>query len=127
MNAVPKPKGRPKNAKKKANHERAYGEKAAWIRAQDCCACQCDGNYDGKPQAAAHTASGGTGRKADASTLVALCQTRLSCITDEMVEGCHEQSHRIGVKTFEKKWGVDLKAKAADYEARWQTFVSAAP
>ena len=36
---APKKKGKPKNAKKKASHARAYGAKADWIRAQSCAVC----------------------------------------------------------------------------------------
>ena len=110
--------------RKAANHERAYGEKAEWIRAQTCCVC---GWY--APSEAAHIGSGGTGRKGDASTLLPLCGPRrfpYATYTDmagtyEMVnevEGCHAESHR-GIKTFEKAHGgISLKQKAAEYEAR---------
>ena len=62
------------NVKRKAaNHERAYGEKAAWIR--------------GFPY--------------------------------RFVESCHRELHRVGITTFEARHEVNLKARAAEFEARW--------
>lgn len=117
--APPKRKAPPakRNAKRaKANHERAYGDYAKWIRTLPCVACGVVGHSE-----AAHTASGGKGRKADASTLAPLCgphTARVYCLWDGigkamLIEGCHRQSHRIGIQTFEAKYHVDLKAIAA--------------
>jgi hypothetical protein len=103
-------------ARKKRNALRTYGEKAEWIRAQWCCACGIDGRSE-----AAHVGGGGTGYKGDSTMLVPLCGTRPTNqkLYGWYVEGCHAASHRIGIKTFEKKYNVDLKARAAEYEARW--------
>lgn len=72
-----------------------------WIAELGCLIC-------GQPAENAHTASGGTGRKADASTIVPLCN------------GHHHELHQHGAKTFGAHWGVDLKASAAWIEAKWQ-------
>lgn len=94
-----------KNVKRhKANHERSYGEKRAWITNWPCCLTTC---YQTTRSEAAHTEGGGMGRKAGSETLVPLCQLH------------HRESHR-GIKTFQAKYGIDLKALAAGYEARWQ-------
>ena len=47
-------------------------------------------------------ANGGTGLKPDDSTAVPLCDL------------AHTEIHNTGWQTFEKKWGVDLSAIAAD-------------
>jgi hypothetical protein len=105
------------NVKRKAaNHERAYGEKAAWIRELLCAVCA------NPAVIAAHVISGGMARKAGSDTLIPLCCTRVEfnpqTMTSCMVEGCHEESHR-GVKTFQKRHEVNLQALAAKYEAEW--------
>ncbi len=74
----------PVNRKRKAkNWERAYGSKAfvQWISRLPCWAC----NYAGQsPRQAAHTTTGGMGRKADAKTCIALCPA------------CHHKQHANG-------------------------------
>ena len=101
-----------KNVKRaKANHERAYGDKASWIRAQPCLVC----GYDVLPSHAAHVTSGGMGRKSDSTMLVPLCGMTMS-----LNPGCHADLHHAGVKTFEERHKVNLKTEAAKYEAEWQ-------
>lgn len=113
--AGPRKKPKPRNAKRaKANHERAYGEYAAHIRTLPCLVCKVVRSR----MEAAHSTTGGMGRKADASTLVPLCGNRFS--VGELIEGCHPRLHRVGVRTFEKAWGIDLKAIAASLWADWQ-------
>ena len=74
----------PVNRKRKAkNWARAYGSAAfvQWISRLPCWAC----NYAGpSPRQAAHTISGGMGRKADANTIIALCGV------------CHAKQHQSG-------------------------------
>ena len=36
-----------------------------------------------------------------------------------LLEGHHRESHR-GIKTFQRKYGIDLNAEAARIEAEWQ-------
>ncbi len=103
-----------RNAKRyKANHERAYGPYADYIRSLPCCVCGLEGYT-----VAAHTETGGKGRKADSSTLVPLCSSRIALL--KAIEGCHEESHR-GVQTFEQTYHVDLKAIAAALYAEFQS------
>jgi len=72
------------NAKRSArNWARAYGSKAfvGWISRLPCWAC----GYAGpSPRQAAHTITGGMGRKADANTIIALCNV------------CHAKQHQSG-------------------------------
>ena len=90
-------------ARTKAEQYRIYGspERQDFVRSLGCLIC-------GQPPELAHTSSGGTGRKADASTICPLCTAH------------HHELHQHGVKTFEAQWGVDLKASAAWIEAKWQ-------
>lgn len=87
----------------KTEQYRIYGspERQAFVRSLGCL-------IDGGPGELVHTATGGTGRKADASTLINLCRAH------------HHELHQHGAKTFETQWGVDLKASAAWIEAKWQ-------
>ena len=55
-----------------------------------------------------HVRTGGVGRKADAIWIVPLTVTE------------HDELHQYGQETFEKKYGVDLRALAAETAARWQ-------
>ena len=100
-----------KNARRsKANHERAYGEHARWIRTLPCVACGHRGSTE-----AAHTTTGGMGRKADANTLVPLCGPYVEWADPRPVthEGCHRELHARGIKTFEAKYGLSLAFHAA--------------
>lgn len=101
-------KVRPRNRKRQAaNHNRAYGceHRLDWIRHQPCSVCgrsPCDN---------AHTESGGTGRKADAKTVIPLCSG---------AKGCHRELHQVGVATFELEHRIRLKSVAVNVEATWQ-------
>jgi hypothetical protein len=69
--------------RKAANWERAYRSPAfvQWISRLPCWAC----NYAGpSPRQAAHTTTGGMGRRADANTVIALCGV------------CHARQHQSG-------------------------------
>lgn len=101
-NLPPRSELPPVNRKRRAaNFARSYGEHAEFIRQQPCCI--------GHPLCrmyrveAAHTESGGIGRKAHRRTLVPLCSLH------------HASLHNAGVLTFERVCNVDLKALAAQY------------
>lgn len=79
-----------------------------WIGTQPCVCCEVTGY-----SVAAHTTTGGMSRKADWTTIVPLCSNRYDA------EGCHEESHRIGVKSFAAKYKLDLPALAAQTVAEW--------
>ena len=87
----------------KAETYRIYGspERQAFVRSMGCHIC-------GAEPELAHTKSGGTGRKANADTICALCHSH------------HHELHTYGIKTFEKLYGIVLADIAAETEARWQ-------
>lgn len=101
--------------RKAANHERAYGAKRDWIVQFPCCAC----GYDGLPSDPAHVGNGGMSRKAGSESLVPLCKPHRSFVTDDMLEGCHRESHR-GIRSFEAFHVIHLAGVAKYYEAEWQ-------
>ena len=94
-------------ARKAKNWERAYGSKAfvQWISRLPCWAC----NYAGpSPRQAAHTTTGGMGRKADACTIIALCNV------------CHSKQHGGGWLAI----GMTDESKqraAAQTQAMWES------
>lgn len=105
-----KPKARSASEK-----QRIYGdaERIAWMKRQPCLVVGrpsypsvsehvCWGAIE-----CAHTENGGMGRKANADTIVPLCCT------------AHALLHSIGQRSFQVTYGVDLKASAASYRARW--------
>jgi hypothetical protein len=96
----------------------------AWIRDQACCVSKVstgelawrtmDEDFSGTTVRehyafidAAHVRARGAGGM-DHGNLVPL-EHRL-----------HMEQHRIGQRSFEGKYGVDLRALAADYESRWR-------
>jgi hypothetical protein len=87
----------------KVERERIYGspERQTFVRGLGCLICGAD------PQLA-HTATGGMGRKADAATIVPLCDLH------------HRELHQHGVSTFARRWGIDLTASAAWIEEQWR-------
>ena len=89
-------------ARTAAERLRIYGppERVEFVQNLGCIIC-------GQPAVNAHTATGGLSRKADYTTIANLCHAH------------HDESHR-GVKTFERKYGLDLKAVAASVEAAWR-------
>ena len=111
---VPKRSGRIKPKKRSAaERARIYGpaERREWIRTQPCIACGEVGFSEN-----AHTATEGMGRKAHYSMIVPLCGSLWS-----IVQNCHGELHRIGIKSFEEKYGVDLQKAAAETEAKWKS------
>lgn len=113
LTRTPMPRGRtrvkPVNAKRrKSEFARCYESRArvAWIKSLPCLARgqgYCGGDIQN-----AHTATGGTGRKADASTVVPLCLKH------------HAALHTIGARTFASIHRLDLAAEAARVEGLWQ-------
>lgn len=119
------------NPKRRAkNHARSYGEKRAWVVQQPCAVCGWSAG-DCDP---AHTSGdNGTGFKASSKHLAPLCPPRYANMHlkyfpgfPNLVEGCHRESHRIGVKSFEAKHNVSLVALAEKYEQLWQAYVGGA-
>lgn len=118
-----KSKPRARNAKRaKANHERAYGAKAKFIRALCCHFCGSAMNVE-----AAHCVTGGVGRKAASSTLIPMCGPSIyidfSSNQQTLREGCHRHQHRVGWPQFmieSSHKGADQNKIAAMYERNWQ-------
>lgn len=105
------------NRKRKAkNHRRAYGAHAAYIRSRPCCVCGVIGYTE-----AAHTTTGGMGRKAHRKHLVPLCgphniDSPAFPLLGVLYEGCHRKLHRVGAATFaELHRRVNLKKVAEQY------------
>lgn len=104
-------------ARKAKNSARAYGPKARreWLLSRPCIVCGVEGYTE-----QAHTRTGGTGRKADASTLIPLCgRDPLALSQMGLGLGCHGQLHRVGRSSFEKIHGVNLDVLAAATEKAW--------
>ena len=98
---------KPVNAKRKAkNWDRAYRSPAfvRWISRLPCWAC----NYAGpSPRQAAHTTTGGMGRKADANTVISLCGV------------CHAKQHSQGWLSIGMSDESRQRA-AAQTQAMWE-------
>ena len=78
----------------------------AWVRGHECSATGFN-NCGGRMEAhhVRRGADGGTGRKPGDDRCVPLCATH------------HEEFHRLGHDTFERKYGIDLDAIA---KALWK-------
>ncbi len=74
-----------------------------WVRGQGCLIhdSRCSSVWD-----VAHVVSRGAGG-ADRDNVVCLCRHH------------HEEQHRIGIKSFEQRYGVDLRRVAQDL---WDTY-----
>jgi hypothetical protein len=84
-------------ARRKSEWQRCYGskERVAWVKSRPSVA-------SGKgPCVNAHTRSDGAGRKADACWIVPLTDAE------------HRELHRIGVASFEARYGINLEFMAA--------------
>ena len=109
----PVPKSNP--ARKAKRYEAAYGLKGQWIRGLPCC---CSGRRTGDlirqgavrgvmvVVVAAHFPSRGAG--GDSQNLVPLA------------DHLHRWAHDHGERALEKRFGVNFREFAAQYEARWQ-------
>lgn len=108
---------KPVNKERRAkNLERSYGppSRRAWISAQPCRACTmgpCDNAHVGGVAEGA-----GTGHKSGAEWVIPLCKGP---------HGCHAILHKIGVASFERQSGIDLKAEAVKVEAAWAAHTGA--
>jgi len=74
----------------------------AWVRKHGCCVPDCNG----MPIEAAHVrmgTNGGTGIKPDDRWVVSLCMAH------------HRKQHTLGESEFEKIYGLDMKALAAEF------------
>ena len=91
--------------RRKKNHARAYGSPAFlnWIHRLPCWAC---GYHGPTPRQAAHTTTGGMGRKADANTVIALCVV------------CHAKQHQGGWL----KVGMTKESAKAAAEQTWRNW-----
>lgn len=75
-----------------------------WVRSSWACCIFDKHECDGRNHAhhCREGANGGTGMKPDDSTVVPLC------------ERAHEEIHRIGWKSFESKYRIDLSKEAQE-------------
>ncbi len=102
-----------KKSRSASEFARIYGSRArvAWVKTLGCvvsnpvCATQPIDN--------AHTRTGGTSRKANAETIAPICRWH------------HRELHRIGQRSFEQKYYLNLASEAAQTEREWQNFVAA--
>ncbi len=94
-------------SRSKQESYRIYGspERQDFVRSLGCIVC-------GQEPQLCHSATGGMGRKADYTTIYPACHSH------------HAEQHQMGVKSFEAKYGLDLKAVAAHVEVMWQRKVS---
>lgn len=91
--------------RRKANFARAYNSPAfvRWISRLPCYAC----NYAGpSPRQAAHSVTGGMGRKADACTVLPLCGV------------CHSRQHTLGLLAI----GMTRETAKAAAETTWRNW-----
>lgn len=90
-----------KRARKKARVDAQYGEHAEWVRTLPCFVCEKHGYSRQLARTVAAHAGRTKGAGGKAKDLVDLC-------------GFHELNwHWLGWETFDKKHGVDCKARAA--------------
>lgn len=110
--------GKPRRKKREAEETaRIYGPQQFrdWLHRQCCSVCAWQGNTE-----QAHAATGGMGRKASWTASLPLCGPHPTLYGGHgIVEGCHRESHRTGVKSFEAKHGVNLIALAAKTRANY--------
>lgn len=104
---VPKPKVRKQKKRFAAKRDPQY---CAWIREQDCLVTRRDpdGTYPAySPIQVCHVTSRGAGGH-DRGNVVPLCLWH------------HAKQHSMGTKSFERVYGVDLKAHALALEYRYR-------
>ena len=95
-----------KRSRSAAEFKRIYGSKARveWVKSRPCVVRACTRF----PSENAHVEGDGIGRKADADKIAPMCH------------GHHRLLHSWGVSTFQRVFGLDLNALAAQVEAAWQ-------
>ena len=102
-------------ARKAENHARAYGpaERRAFVSSLPCLVAMAIGDVRrcAGRVVNAHVKSGGASRKADAEFTVPLCWSH------------HCEQHN-GVKTFERRYGLDLQRAAKFTDAAWRCHVA---
>jgi len=79
--------------------EKQYGEEAALVREMKCFVCELDHRRQTTRTEAAHVRSRGAG--GTSKDLIPLCTAH------------HGLLHRLGIKTFEEAFGVNLREGAA--------------
>jgi hypothetical protein len=85
----------------KAEKPRRSPAHRAWVRGHACSAC---GSQSGIECAHVRTGTdGGVGIKPSDRWCISLCKE------------CHVRQHRIGERTFEVAWGIDMKALAEEF------------
>jgi hypothetical protein len=97
---------RKSNPKRKLERfARAYGSpgRVAWVRSLACVGDGCR-----EPSEAAHLRSRGAGGTAD--DLFPACRSH------------HSEQHRIGMREFQARHGIDLSGVAAAVALRWRAF-----
>lgn len=82
-----------------------------WIKAQHCCVAKKFVHSEAIENV--HIKTGGAGRKADASFVVAMCSRH------------HAFLHSMGRETFERFYSIDLDTEAAITKSRWLAFSGA--
>lgn len=97
-------------ARQAKNLERAHGPVARreWIRSLPSVVSGLG------PCENVHVCTGGVSRKADARFVVPLTSAE------------HRELHQSGIKTFQAKYGVDLKREAELTDAKWRAHATAA-
>ena len=98
-------------ARKNREWLRAYGskERVQWVQAQPCCVTAYYAIHRDLIDNV-HIETGGTGRKADADSVVAMCRDH------------HRFLHTVGRETFEKSYGLKLADDARKLKKRWLEF-----
>ena len=97
------PRLKPKLPRERVN--RSCPGHRAWVRRHDCCVCGCRRG----PIECAHVRSGtdgGAGLKPSDKWTISLCEFH------------HREQHRIGEKTFGRKYELDLVALAKEFASR---------
>lgn len=87
-----------------------------FVRSRECSIPGCEG----RPIEAAHVRTGtdgGMSVKPGDQWAISLCAGRWSDQGWNWVEGHHAEQHRIGEQAFEKKYGIDMKARAREFAA----------
>lgn len=107
------PNGRPSPSTKKRKADRKASEFARCFHSEERVEfvkrlrCVVPGCLDRRIENC-HAVGGGTSRKAGYEEIYPGCH------------GHHKEEHRIGKRSFEKKYGIDLRAEARGTEASWR-------
>jgi hypothetical protein len=97
---------RPRRKRKKVDFDRIYGgvERVLWIQRQPCV---ITGEF---PCVTVHVKGGGVSRKADYRWTV------------PMIPVMHDELHRIGIRSFEARYNVDLELAAIACQQAWLSY-----